>query len=297
MSRPKRPTPQYGLVCITACDEVRYRLITRTRYLSLDDKRKKEVLQELYESNVRTIETALRFCDRNNIRLYRLTSNLFPMADESIGQSVLRQLKSPLAAAGKLAESFGIRVTMHPDQFVVLSSDSPSVIATGIVILKKHALTMDLLGLPRSPWAALTIHGGKGDRADRLIDVIKSLPVAIRSRLMLENDEYAYGAAEILAVCQRAKVPMIFDCHHHAVYEGLTDYDDPSFEAYVDAARQTWPKPDWQLCHLSNGKEAFGDPRHSELITHVPTAFDKVPWIDVEARGKECAIRELRETR
>ena len=40
---------------------------------------------------------------------------------------------------------------MHPDQFVVLSSDSEDVVANSVKILQMHADIMDLLDQPRSP--------------------------------------------------------------------------------------------------------------------------------------------------
>ena len=78
---------------------------------------------------------------------------------------------------------------MHPDQFVVLSSDSEGVVANSVKILQMHADIMDLLDQPRSPWALLEIHGGKSGRADALVDRIALLPEAIRCRIGLENDE------------------------------------------------------------------------------------------------------------
>ena len=104
---------------------------------------------------------------------------------------------------------------LHPDQFVVLSSKSRKIAATSRKILDKHALAFDLMGLPRSPWALMNIHGGLGDRTESLVRSIERLPDAVRSRLTLENDEYTYGAAEILDVCHRTGVPFVFDCHHH----------------------------------------------------------------------------------
>ena len=60
-------------------------------------------------------------------------------------------------------------------------------------------------------------------------------------------------------------------------------------------ARSTWPDPSWQMVHLSNGLESFSDARHSDLIADVPAAYRDVPWIEVEAKGKECAIAGLRQ--
>lgn len=157
-----------------------------------------------------------------------------------------------------------------------------------------HARLLDLLVQPRSPWAVLEIHGGKGNRAAQLVRGIETLPEAIRTRLALENDEYAYGAAEILAICRTAGVPMVFDAHHHICHERLDSYDHLSVAAMLAEARTTWPVPAWQLVHISNGRASFTDRQHSDVITVMPEAYRKAPWIEVEAKRKEEAIRKLR---
>ncbi|MFL6255915.1 MAG: UV damage endonuclease UvsE, partial [Pyrinomonadaceae bacterium] len=180
-----------------------------------------------------------------------------------------------------------------PDQFVVLSSDSPQTVANSVNILESHARVMDMLGLPRSPWALIEIHGGKGGRSERLIEQTERLPEAVRARIAFENDEYIYSAAEILEVCRRAGVPMVFDAHHHVVHEGLESYDHPSIAEMVEAARGTWPNPEWQLVHISNGRTSFCDRHHSDLVERMPAAYRRVPWIEVEAKQKELAIERL----
>jgi UV DNA damage endonuclease len=62
----------------------------------------------------------------------------------------------------------------------------------------------------------------------------------------------------------------------------------------VDAARATWPVPAWQLAHISNGRERFGDRHHSDLVTEMPSSYRRVPWIEVEAKHKELAVEKLR---
>jgi UV DNA damage endonuclease len=287
--------PQLGLVCITASDKVRYRALTRKRLLQLTAPEQEQALRGIYTENLRRLNIALDFCDANNIRLYRLTSALFPFADQPVGQGILTEFTNALQATGDRATALSIRLVLHPDQFVVLSSDKPEVIENSIKILQIHAWILDLLAQPRSPWALMNIHGGKGDRSERLINVIRSLPESIRSRLALENDEYAYGAAEILAVCQAAEMPMVFDAHHHVIHEHLDTYEDPSVAEMLAASRTTWSVPEWQLVHISNGSEFFADPRHSDLITLMPSSFRHVPWIEVEAKLKEQAIAKLRQ--
>jgi UV DNA damage endonuclease len=285
---------ELGLVCLTVSGRCRYRSITRARWLTLGAEEQRRSLERLYWDNLGRFHNALTFCAQNGIRLYRVTSSLFPLSDEGVGSEVLESMPAVLSSVGRRADRLGIRVVIHPDQFVVLSSESEKVVRTSVRILEKHARAFDLMGFPRSPWAAMNIHGGKAGRAEPLIETIRGLPESVRSRLTLENDERAYGAGEILDVCRRTGVPMIFDNLHHVVHEGLGSYDDPSVGRYVRAAAGTWPRGEWQIVHLSNGMSHFADPRHSELITDVPKAYRGVPWIEVEAKGKECAIAGLR---
>ncbi len=282
-----------GLVCITNSDEVRYKTVTRKRLLSFDEAAQGEILRNLYRENIARLRKATEFCRANDINLYRMTSALFPFSDESAGAAILEEFSADLADIGTNAIEKGLRLVLHPDQFVVLSSDSEAVVANSVKILKMHAKTMDLLKQPRSEWAAMTIHGGKSDRRDRMVENIGKLPEEIRSRIVLENDEYAYSSDEILDICRRAKVPMVFDAHHHICHENLEDYDNESVEKAFWAARETWANPDLQLVHISNGRERFGDRAHHDLIVTMPQVFRFAPWIEVEAKHKEIAIAKL----
>lgn len=288
--------PELGLVCITFDKQVRFRTMTRTRYLQLSLSQRESALREIYQHNLQRSHDALSFCEANNIRLYRMSSGLFPLSDmeDEIGANILESMRADLGKIGQRAQALNIRVVLHPDQYVVLSSDSPEIVQTSIKILARHALNLDLLGLPRSTWSLMNIHGGKSQRSEQLIKVISELPPAIKNRLTLENDEYAYSASEILAVCQQAQIPMVFDAHHHICHEKLDSYDHPSVAAMLEAARETWTNPDWQLVHISNGEEAFLDRKHSNLITAMPDIYHQVPWIEVEAKHKEAAIAHLR---
>ena len=290
----KNKLPELGLVCITTSDAVRFRTVTRKRLLQLSEIEQETVLRELYADNLKRLDKAIDFCSVNQIKLYRMTSALFPFADTDLGEAVLHSMTEELRKTGDRALSLGIRLVLHPDQFVVLSSDKLSVVENSIKILAAHALILDMLGQPRSPQALMNIHGGKSDRTSQLKSVIRDLPESIRSRLTFENDEYAYSSSEILEVCLDTGVPMVFDAHHHVIHEHLETYDDPSVAEMLAAARTTWSVPEWQLVHISNGKDFFADPRHSDLITEMPNCYYQAPWIEVEAKFKELAIEKLR---
>src|SRR5687768_18238593 len=74
--------PQLGLVCITASDEVRFRAMTRKRLLQLDAAEQKGALRGLYADNLSRLAKAIDYCHAHDIRLYRLTSALFPFAED-----------------------------------------------------------------------------------------------------------------------------------------------------------------------------------------------------------------------
>lgn len=282
-----------GLVCITHSDEVRFKTTTRKHLFTLSEAAQAEKLRSIYAENISRLKKAVGFCLSRNLNLYRMTSSLFPFADEESGAEILAEFAGELAKIGTHALSQNLRLVLHPDQFVVLSSDSETVVQNSRKILKLHARTMDLLKQPRSEWAAINIHGGKGNRIDKLVEQIEKLPDEIRLRITFENDEYAYSSAEILEVCRRAQVPMVFDAHHHICREGLTDYNHPTVEETFWAARETWANPENQMVHISNGREKFTDRAHSDLIFTMPDIFRFAPWIEVEAKHKELAISKL----
>jgi UV DNA damage endonuclease len=282
-----------GLVCITHSEEVRYKTVTRKSLLAMDEAGQQAKLRAIYAENTTRLRKAVAYCLANGINLYRMTSNLFPCADDALGTEILDEFADDLAEIGSDAFNRGLRLVLHPDQFVVLSSDSESVVQNSVKILKMHARTMDLLRQPRSEWAAMTIHGGKSDRADRMVENLKRLPEGIRNRIVLENDEHAYSSGEILDICRRASVPMVFDAHHHVCHENLEDYNDASVAETFWAARETWKNPANQMVHISNGRERTGDRAHSDLIFTMPEVYRFAPWIEVEAKHKELAIMKL----
>lgn len=283
-----------GLVCITNSEEVRYKTVTRKRLLSFDEATQREMLRNLYAENINRINRAIDFCAANDINLYRLTSGLFPFSDEPIGADILEEFANVLREAGNRAIADNLRIVMHPDQFVVLSSDSDAVVENSVKILKMHAKTLDLLNQPRDEWATMNIHGGKADRIEKLVASIEKLPDEIRSRISFENDEYSYSASQILEVCRRASVRMVFDAHHHICREKLDSYEDASIAEMFWAARETWENPDNQLVHISNGRERFQDRAHHDLIFTMPSVFRYAKWIEIEAKHKEIAIAKLK---
>ena len=103
----KRTTPRLGLVCITHSEEVRYKTVTRKRLQQFPAGEQKRMLRDIYAANLARLNGALDFCAARDLRLYRMTSNLFPFADEEAGADVLEEFSEELKKTGARAEEHG----------------------------------------------------------------------------------------------------------------------------------------------------------------------------------------------
>lgn len=261
-----------------------------------------EEIKNIYTNNAENLLKGFRRVVKDGFKCFRVSSNLIPLADK-----VPRtwwdndKLRESYWQFGKLSKSEGVRITMHPGQFVVLSSDSQSVVKNAVNTLETHAWIMDAMELDQSPFYAINIHGGKGARPDNLIREIKNLPLSIRSRLTLENCETAYSAADLKPVCDATGVPIVLDVHHHTFRTGGLSLSDA-----IDTATKTWRgiKP---LQHLSNTKPdlpasapASKRRAHSDWVHYIPDEQRAVlSKVDVEMEFKmkqwaiELAVKDL----
>ena len=259
-----------------------------------------ESIKATYVANAHNLATMLPKIRATGTRLFRISSALFPLADQVPRElwdnpDVVRHLK----AAGDFVKANDMRVTTHPGQFCVLSSDSDSVVEKAFIELATHGWMFDAMGLDNSPKWAINIHGGKRDRTSRLIDQIKSLPDNVRGRLTLENDELCYNVIDLLAVHEATGTPIVFDSHHAAFNDG----DLTQAEAY-DAACQTWPKGVRPLQHLSNTEPSLKDGsftdrrKHSDMIHYVPEPQlrglrEDTVDVEIEAKLKNVAVFKM----
>jgi UV DNA damage endonuclease len=260
-----------------------------------------ERILQTYRHNVQTHLDIIPVLVKDNIKSFRISSSLFPLYE--FAGSIARNdgwITSKLGELGQLFKQHGIRVTTHPGQFCVISSDKQSVIDNSIKELEYHAWMFDVMGFDQTPHYAINIHGGKADRSEKLIDVIKTLPDNVRNRLTLENDEKCYNVRSLLDINKHTGVPVVLDSHHFTF--GL---DDLKFIDAFTETMATWgsTKP---LQHISNteiGMEnaAYNKKRaHSEMIRYVPplqleAIRANLVDVDVEAKLKNIALLKMRE--
>lgn len=253
-------------------------------------------IQRIYINNSLNLFRLVKKANENGFKVFRFSSNLFPLYEFCKQQYINNEVKHFLSKTGQYVLDNNMRLSCHPDQFVVLSSDNPNVILNSIEILKYHADVFELMSLPENTYHLINIHGGKKNNSDVLIKSINNLPSYVKNRLTLENDERSYNVQELYKVHEHTGVPIVFDTHHHNFNSGNLSLED----AFL-IIEKTWSeKP---LTHLSNTEPelirgSFTDRRkHSKFVHYIPEIqlqknnSDKID-IDFEFKMKNLAIKK-----
>ncbi|MBD1396667.1 UV DNA damage repair endonuclease UvsE [Pontibacter sp. JH31] len=199
-----------------------------------------ERLIETVEQNLACLRRILEFNVNHGLLFFRLTSDLVPFASHPINTYKWQEhFKMTLRRLGSYIKNNNMRISMHPDQFVVLNSPNPTTVQNSIAELVYQGSILDLMGLDST--AKLQIHGGgaygdKESAINRFAEVYHtSLPAEVKARLCVENDDRTYSLADCLVLHELTGMPIIFDnLHHECVNNG-----EPMREAAMLAA-QTW---------------------------------------------------------
>lgn len=303
-TRPGTAALRLGLCCQFAAQPIKFRTTTVTAMLRLGREERLARLAGLCRANAEALLASLNYCAANGIGAFRVNSQILPVKthreagyaiDELPGSAEIIAL---FEACGAFAREQKLRLSFHPDQFVVLNSPNPTTLAHSRAELDYQAEVAAWIGAD-----TLNIHGGGayGDKAaaiKALREQIEALPAPVRERLTLENDDKVYTPADLLPVCRDTGVPLVYDVHHHrCLLDGL------SVAEATAQARSTWQQHRaWDgepLFHLSSPIEGWNGPRperHHDYIDPVDFPAEWRGWpltVEVEAKAKELAVAKL----
>lgn len=264
----------------------------------LESGQRRERLAELCLENAKALYAAIDYCAEHGIGAFRVNSQILPVRTHPVvgyevgdlpgGRAIIERFK----ACKELAGARNIRLSFHPDQFVVLNSPNAATIENALAELAYQAEVSEWIGAH-----TINIHGGGayGDKPSalaRLRDTIEALPDQIRSRLTLENDDKVYTPIDLLPVCEETGVPLVYDVHHHrCLSDGL------SVAEATQLARSTWRTE--PLFHISSPLEGWDGPkpeRHHDFIDVADFPEEWSGWpltVEVEAKAKEIAVLRL----
>jgi UV DNA damage endonuclease len=260
------------------------------------------------------LEAILRYCDARNIRMYRMATALAPYAShpdlpQFRGQPV--ECAAELARIGALARELGIRLSTHPGQYTVLNSQDERVQRLAADELEVQAELLDGMGLGRDAVVVLHVGGAAGGTEaalERFVRGFELLSDAARSRLVVENDDRAFGLRDVLRLAERIGRPVVWDIlHHHCVDpDGIPDREA------LELALATWPAGVRPKMHYSSPRTAIEERAgrrvlpplraHADMVDpigfeHFVTETARGLDVDVmlEAKGKDLALLRLRE--
>lgn len=289
-----------GLCCQFVDQPIRFRTTTATALARLAPDARARRVAEICQQNAEALHGALQYCARHGIGAFRVNSQILPaqthpevgydVADLPAGETIIAAFRR----CGDLARRRGIRLTFHPDQYVVLNSPRREVVERALADLEAHAELAEWLGAD-----VITIHGGGayGDRRNALAALalnIDRLSAQARRRLTLENDDRVFTPSDLLPVCRDVGVPLVYDVHHHrCLADGL------SIDEATAAARATWNRE--PVFHISSPLSGWDGPSPERHHDYVDAADFPACWlgapltVEVEAKAKELAVLRLAE--
>jgi UV DNA damage endonuclease len=278
-----------------------FRTATHRYVTSLESRVARAYLVDIAAHNADALGAAIERCHELGIGAFRVNSQVLPLATHPITGYRLEQL-DPFGViagafewAGELARAYDVRLSLHPDQFVVLNSERELVVRSAVQELELQARIAEMIGAD-----VIVLHGGGaagGIKAavERLERGLGLLSPRVRERLAFENDDRCFTPRSLLPLCQRSDVPLVYDVHHHrCLADGL------SIEEATELSFATWGDRE-PYAHISSPREGWSSPNPRAHADYIDPADFPDAWrgrtmtIDVEAKAKERAVLAARE--
>lgn len=291
--------PRFGLCCMFKEQPIKFRTTTATSIGKMDRSKALEKIDNLCMQNAESLMLALQFCNQNGIGSFRVNSQILPIKTHPEYGYAIKDLPNgnvivnQFIKCGEFAKQNDIRTCFHPDQFVVLNSPKEDVVKASIRELEYQAEVSEWINAD-----VINIHGGGvyGNKTEALKDFIqnfKSLSQSVKDRLTIENDDKSYTPEDLLPVCHKINIPLVYDVHHHRCNKDIY-----SLKEATEKAKETWNRE--PLFHISSpidGWQGRKPERHHDFID-----FKDFPecWnvsnltVEIEAKAKEIAVLQIR---
>ena len=279
--------------------------VTATNLVKIKDLEGHRIkLTKIARENLNNTLRILKYNAAYEIKIYRMTSKLIPLATHPIteGWDYLKDLAEDFRRVGNFAIENDMRVSSHPDHFTLLNSPREEVFKASLNDLDYHEKIFTAMGLDKKAKMVLHIGGFYNDKVlsvERFITNYKSLDQNLKSRIILENDDKIYTAKEVLEICKILNIPMVLDIHHDKCNKSSEDITQ-----YVDDIFRTWegtglpPK-----LHLSSSKNEKEFRSHADYINkddfltflYKTRGVNKDFDVMIEAKTKDLALLKLME--
>ncbi|WP_243525291.1 UV DNA damage repair endonuclease UvsE [Bacillus pseudomycoides] len=265
---------------------------------------KQEREEKLYNITMQNLMHTLRILHYNiahEIPLYRLSSSIVPLATHPEVDFDYIDIFTPFwRKMGELIREHNLRVSFHPNQFTLFTSEKPHITNNAVLDMTYHYNVLDAMGLADSSYINIHIGGAYGNKEKALLrfhENLKKLSFHIKQQMTLENDDKTYTASETLAVCKLERIPFVFDYHHH-----MANLCDEPLEALLPAIFKTWDHTNTiPKVHISSPKSEKEFRSHANYIDtafinsflHIAKAVNQDFDIMIESKQKDLALFQL----
>lgn len=197
------------------------------------------------EQNLDCLGEILRFNLEHGLLFFRISSDIIPFASHpAMTLPWQARCRSRLQALGDFCNRSGMRISMHPDQFILLNSPDRQILDSSLRELYYHADFLQGMGLDQSAKIQVHVGGVYGDKPAALArfrEQVVRLEPRLRQRLAVENDDVRFSLRECLQLHAETGVPVIFDSLHHAL---LHEADAAGAAEGLALAAKTWKSGD-----------------------------------------------------
>ena len=298
---------QLGLCCLNSVLRDRKPSVFASRKMVIKSIKEKgiDVLKEKIIQNLKDILVMMDWNEENGIKLFRLSSEMFPhKSNPKVEDYDFDFCLDLLKQIGEKSKKLNQRLTFHPGQYNVVGTPDKDKFNQTINDLTYHCDVLDLMELDYN--SVMVVHGGGvyGDKEktiERWCSQYQLLPDKIKNRLVLENCEKSFSIEDCLRISNKVNIPVVFDTHHYECYNLLHPSEtlkEPAY--YIPAILESWKKknikPKFHISEQGEGRCGH----HSDFIEVVPDYLLEIPEkynqnIDlmIEAKKKEQAILKL----
>ncbi len=247
-------------------------------------------------ANLACLGRMLEWNVAQGLLFFRIGSSVVPFGSHPVNVFPWQtHFAADFRALGDYIKANNLRVSFHPDQFVVLNSPSPAIVRRSIEELVYQGSMLDLMGLDSTAKLQIHVGGLYGDRElalRRFAEVYATLPAAVRTRLVVENDDRLFSLRDCLALHEVTGVPILFDNFHHE----CLNHGEPMAEA-LRLAAATWHPTTDGVPMMDYSSQALGERKGKHTDDLVEDLFgrflDQLHGLDfdlmLEIKNKEIS--------
>ncbi|MFZ5644483.1 MAG: UV DNA damage repair endonuclease UvsE [Bacillota bacterium] len=251
----------------------------------------------------------LRHNKANNVRLYRFSSKIIPLAThpELEGWDFIEGVRDLLGEIGILVKENHMRVSFHPDHYTLINSPREDVFNASVKDYIHHCLILEGMGLDNTAKLVTHVGGGYKDKKKSLDKFIKNwgrVPARVTERIALENDDKTFTAEDTLYLAEKLGLPMVFDLHHFMCNREEGSRTEDILPRFLCSWKGSGLNP---KIHVSSPRSESDIRSHHDYVNPLDVygfikeaaVFNKGIDVMVEAKQKDFAmfrlIRELSE--